>query len=223
MPLQVCGHVVRDPVPIWREYAEDYPRTIRQYDLGDPGDPDVLTEAEAWRSRIINSRLTYGERDEVIGRAVGAPWASVPAGADLADADPVIPGGLFASAARLYWAFTWPDRISGVAVAKVHKILHLKRPGLYPILDDRIKGLYEPCAAIWPECLHYLEGVTVADSPPYWAAFREDLVRNHDSLEAYRARLAEDENETIRLMAKLTRLRLQDIIAWMIAYTRDCR
>lgn len=54
-------------MPIWRQYAEDYPRTIREYDLEDPGDPDVLTEAEAWRSRIINSRLTYGERDEVIG------------------------------------------------------------------------------------------------------------------------------------------------------------
>ena len=219
MPLQVCGHVLHDPMPIWRQYAEDYPRTIRQYDLGDPGDPDVLTEAEAWRSRIINSRLAHSERDEMIGRAAGAPWASVPADADLADADPAMPGGLFADAAWLYWAFTWPDRISGVAVAKVHKILHLKRPGLYPILDDRIKRLYKPYAAIWPERLHYLEGITVADSPPYWAAFREDLVRNHDLLEGYRARLAEDDNETVRLMAELTRLRLQDIIAWTIAYT----
>ena len=145
----------------------------------------------------------------------------VPIGVDLADADPDIPGGLFASAAGLYWAFTWPDWISGVSVAKVHKILHLKRPGLYPILDDRIKGLYEPSAAIWPERLHYLEGLTAADSPPYWAAFREDLVRNHDPLEAYRSRLTEDDNEIVRLMAKLTRLRLQDIIAWMIAYNRD--
>jgi len=98
----------------------------------------------------------------------------------------------------------------------VHKILHLKRPGLYPILDNRIKRLYKPSAAAWPGRLQYLRGVTVTDSPPYWAAFREDLVRNHDPLEAYRTQLADDDNETIRLMAKLTRLRLQDIIAWMI-------
>jgi Family of unknown function (DUF6308) len=148
----------------------------------------MLTEREAWRSRIINSRLTNGERDEVIERAVGAPWASVPADADLADADPAVAGGLFASAAGLYWAFTWPHRISGVAVAKVHKILHLERPGLYPILDDRIKGLYEPCTATWPERLPYLEGVAASASPPYWAAFREDLIRNHDPLEVYRTR-----------------------------------
>ena len=110
--------------------ARDYPRTIRDYDLGDPGDPGVLTKAEAWRSRIINSRLTHRERDQVIGRSASAPWASVPVDADLADANPAMPGGLFARAAGLYWAFTWPDRISGVAVAKVHKILHVKRPGL---------------------------------------------------------------------------------------------
>lgn len=220
MPLRVCGQVVGDPVPMWRQYARDYPRTIREYDLGDRGDPGVLTEAEAWRSRIIGSRLTHGERDEVIGRAVSAPWASVPADADLGDADPAVPGGLFASAACLYWTFTWPDRISGVAVAKVHKILHLKRPGLYPILDDRVKGLYEPCAAAWPARLQYLEGVTATDSPPYWAAIRADLITNHEPLEACRGRLAEDENATVRLMARLTRLRLQDIIAWMIASGR---
>jgi hypothetical protein len=104
-----------------------------------------------------------------------------------------------------------------VAVAKVHKILHLKRPGLYPILDDRIKRLYKPCAVTWPQRLPYLEGVAAGDSPPYWAAFREDLIRNHDPLEVYRTRLADDDKETIRLMAELTRLRLQDIIAWIIA------
>jgi Family of unknown function (DUF6308) len=100
-----------------------------------PGPP-----AQPASPRIINSRLTHSERDQVVGRAACAPWASVQAGADLADADPAAPAGLFASTAKLYWAFTWPERISGVAVAKVHKILHLKRPGLYPILDERIGG-----------------------------------------------------------------------------------
>ena len=139
------------------------------------------------------------------------------AGADLADADPAALDGLFACTAELYWAFTWPERITGIAAAKVHKILHLKRPGLYPILDDRIKRLYKPCAVTWPGRLHYLQGVAATDSPPYWAAFREDLIRNHDPLEAYRGQLASDDSQTVRLMAKLTRLRLQDIIAWRIA------
>lgn len=74
--------------------------------------------------------------------------------------------GLFADTAGLYWSFTSPARIKGVAVAKVHKILHLKRPGLYP-------------KACW-------------------------------------TRMADDD-ETVRLMGTLTCLRLQDMIAWMIA------
>lgn len=217
MSLRICQHVVDDPMPLWRRYARDYPRTVSEYDFGHPGDPDVLTETEAWRSRIINSRLTYGERDQVVQRALSAPWSSVPAGADLADADPSVPDGLFAGMAGLYWSFTWPERISGVAVAKLHKILHPKRPGLYPILDERIKSLYMPCASAWTERLEHLGHVTLADSPPYWAAFRDDLVRNYDLLEAYRVQMANDDNEIVRLMAKLTCVRLQDIIAWVIA------
>jgi hypothetical protein len=93
------------------------------------------------------------------------------ADADLTDADPAVPDGLFASTARLYWAFTWPEHIPGVARAKVHKVLHIKRPGLYPILDDHLKGLYKPCASAWPERLHYLEGVPASFQPertPNW-------------------------------------------------------
>lgn len=217
MSLRICGHVVNDPMSMWHRYARDYQRTIRDYDLRDPGEPDVLTEAEAWRSRIINSRLTHVECALVVQRALAAPWASVPASADLADADPSVPDGLFADMARLYWFFTWPERISGVAVAKVHKILHPKRPGLYPILDERTKRLYRPCAARWTDRLDHLAGVTIADSPPYWAAFREDLIKNQCLLQAYQSELAEDGDETVSLMAKLTCVRLQDIIAWMIA------
>jgi len=204
-------------MPIWRRYARDYTRTIREYDLGDPGNPNELTEAEAWRSRIINSRLTRDERDQVVQRAMSAPWASVPADADLIDADPSVPGGLFTAMARLYWSFTWPERITGVAVAKVHKILHQKRPGLFPILDERIKSLYRPCATAWIDRLDYLGGVTIIDSPPYWAAFRDDLVMNHHLLKAYQVQMADDGDETVRLLAKFTYVRLQDIIAWTIA------
>jgi hypothetical protein len=72
MPLRIGGHVIDDPMPLWCRYARDYPRTIRGYDLGDPGDPAALTEAEAWRSRIINSRLTRREQDQVVKRAAAA-------------------------------------------------------------------------------------------------------------------------------------------------------
>jgi hypothetical protein len=219
MSLRICQHVADDPMPMWRRYARAYPRTIREYDFGDRGDPEVLTEAEAWRSRIIRSNLTHDECDQVVqrGARLSTPWASVPADADLADADPSVPGGLFADMAELYWSFMRPEPIPRVKVAKLHKILHPKRPGLYPILDKRIKEFYEPCAAAWTDRLGHLGSVTIADSPPYWAAFREDLVRNRGLLEEYKVQIAEDEDETVRSMADLTCVRLQDIIAWMIA------
>lgn len=59
--LRISQQLADDPLAMWRQYARSYPRTIRDYDFGAPGDPDLLTEAEAWRSRIINSRLTRSE------------------------------------------------------------------------------------------------------------------------------------------------------------------
>jgi len=217
MLLRVGGREIENPMVIWREYARNYPRTIREYDFGDPGDPNVLTAKEAWRSRIIHSRLSSRECDDVVSRAKEAPWTGVPADADLGAADPTQAGGSFAAAAGLYWFFTWPERISGVGPAKMHKILHLKRPGLYPILDERVREFYRSPALAWLERLSYLEGVSATDSPPYWAAFWDDLTSNREALDDYCIQLAQDPDETVQLMAKLTAVRLQDILAWTIA------
>jgi Family of unknown function (DUF6308) len=139
----------------------------------------------------------------------------VPNDADLADA--AVASGLFTKMARLCWHFTWPEQIHGIRVAKTHKVLHPKRPALYPILDAQLKRLYALQAAVWLYQLEHLEGLTTADSPPYWAAIRDDLVIGHDSLERYRIRLAESDDPTLRSMAQLTRLRLLDIIVWTVA------
>lgn len=218
MALSIAGSNVEDPMPIWRGYALCYPRTIREYDLGGRGDPNHLTADEAWRSRIINSRLTRSECAELIARAAEprCPWRDVPDGADLSGADPDVRGGAFDKAASLYWYFIWPERIHGVGVAKIHKILHVKRPDLYPIFDIRVWELYRDTAKEWVNKLSRLE-VGIDDSPPYWAAARRDLVCNEVRLEAYRHELAADDDRTIALMAQLTKLRLQDIVAWQMA------
>src|SRR5258706_11010557 len=70
-----------------------YAGTIRGYDLRRPEDPNVLTPDEAWCSRIIGSRMTRSERDELSRRAAQprGPMGDVRADADLADADPLAP------------------------------------------------------------------------------------------------------------------------------------
>ena len=218
MALRIAGATVDDPMPIWRAYARLYAGTIRGYDLRRPEDPNVLTPDEAWCSRIIGSRMTRSERDELVRRAAepGCPWGDVRADADLADADPVAAGGDFDHAADLYWYFTSPDRIRGVRVAKLHKVLHVKRPGLYPILDKQVRNLYQVHAMPWVGELARLP-VTIKDSPPYWAAIRDDLVFNGPQLRAYRQELSASADETAVLLAQLTNLRLQDIVAWHVA------
>jgi hypothetical protein len=176
-----------------------------------------LTAAEAYRSRIINSHLTKAESRELEERALGAPWECVPGDADLAEADPLSSAGLFSEMANLYWHFTWPKRVDGVRVAKVHKVLHPKRPRLYPIFDQYLRSLYERPATDWLGRLSHLHGITVNDSPQYWAAFRDDLVGSRDAVEGFCVELAEAGDEAVRSMAQLTGLRLLDIVAWSVA------
>ena len=218
MGLFIAGRNIDDPMRIWRGYAHSYPRTIRDYDLGECEEPNRLTVDEAWRSRIINSRLSRSECEELVSRAAepGCPWRDVTKNANLPNADPTLQGGDFDKAVRLYWNFTWPERIRGIRVAKAHKVLHIKRPALYPILDDKVRHLYRDSAGPWIHELGRLE-VSPEDSPPYWAAIRQDLLCNEAQIDRYRDELATDTDKTVALMARLTNLRLQDIIAWQIA------
>ena len=119
--------------------------------------------------------------------------------------------------ARFYWHVTWPERIQRVRVARVHKILHPKRPALNAILDQRLRTLYRPIAASWLGRLSRLGSLSTADSPLYWAAVRHDLILGRNTLEHFRTQRAEDQDQMVRSMTHLTHLRLLDIIAWTIA------
>jgi hypothetical protein len=162
--------------------------------------------------------MSRRERDELVRRAAepDCPWDDVKGVADLADADPAVTGGEFDHAADLYWFFTSPERLRGVRVAKLHKVLHVKRPGLYPILDKRVRNLYRDHALEWVGKLARLR-VTIKDSPPYWAAIRDDLVFNGPQLHEYRQAFSASDDEKTMLLAQLTNVRLQDIVAWQVA------
>jgi Family of unknown function (DUF6308) len=216
MQLYVAGRSVKDPMKMWRAYAQGFSATLRGYDFQPVGESNALTAEEAYRSRKINSRITKAQSEYLEQRALNAPWTDVPSGADLENADPEVADGLFRKMTNLYWHFTWP-RTRGVGVAKVHKALHPKRPALYPILDQRVKRLYRPLAVGWLQRLTLLESVTTMDSPPYWAAIRDDLLRDHEILEHYRVQFADHQDYMIRSMAKLSRVRLLDIVAWRLA------
>lgn len=214
MALTVAGREISDPLVIWHDYAART-RTLLSYDLAGTGDPGRLTRDEIWRTRIVSSRISHAECARLLDRAATAPWQGVPVSSDLADADPTRRGGLFDSAAALYWHFIIP-REPGLGRAKIHKMLHVKRPALYPVLDRRIRRLYAAQARAWAS---RLPEARPGDSVTFWAAIREDLVDtgNVAALTQHREEMRAG-GHTARL-AGLPDLRLLDIIAWQTART----
>lgn len=194
--------------------AHAYPKvTVAGYDLPGPGPVDAITADEIARTHKVRSRISHAQRDWFVRTAVGAPWAAVPADARLVDADPNVSGELYDNAEALYEHFrTAAPR--QVGVAKISKVLHLKRPGLFPILDSKVMAFYRTHArAVAARYPHR------GRRAMFWAAIRDDLCANLDSgaLPLFRRRLAQSETEHVRRMAALTDVRLLDLLTWAIA------
>jgi hypothetical protein len=123
---------------------DDYPlKTLCRYDLPGPGDPYLLTREELIRTRALRSRIRNAELDWFLDRASSAPWPSLEA--DLGQADPGVVGGLYDQLAALYEHFN-NAAPPGIGMAKTSKVLHLKRPTAYPILDRKITSTYRHAA-----------------------------------------------------------------------------
>lgn len=204
--IVVAGHRVRSPLDVVVDYAARFGGTLARYDFGDRGVPDVLTVEEIWSTRIIRSRVTYAERNELVRVAAEcAPlWAAIPFDANMRKADPSVTGGLYANMLELYTRFT---QVRGISTAKASKILHFKRPHLYPILDSRLAELYRGAASqaaeVYPE-LGYKK--------LFWAAIRNDLITNELPLRALRVQLSFVQSPY--KLSELTDLRILDILGW---------
>lgn len=138
--LTVAGHV--RTVDEALRVLEQYPRkTPAAFDYLGAGELGKLTAHEVIRTRKISSRISNKEVTYFVEASETAPW--IGAAADLANADP--DGELFAAMTELYWHFA-EGSPKGVSFAKVSKVLHLKQPGLFPILDSHIARAYAPAA-----------------------------------------------------------------------------
>lgn len=205
--LSAAGHVrtLEDAMGV----MERYPRkTPAAFDYPGPGEPEKLTAQEVTRTRKLSSRISNKEVAFFVETAVMAPWI-IPS-ADLANADPDAGGKLFASMTDLYWHFAETSP-KGVSFAKISKVLHLKQPSLFPILDSHIARSYAPTAKKLRR-----------DYPQFgwrrrtWIAVRNDLLqaRASGALDELRRRLRSHESQDVRLLDGLTDLRLLDILVW---------
>lgn len=190
-----------------------YPiNTVRYYDSAGATHPERstaqrITLGDLGRITLMNPKVSGPEAAALLGLEVAEDlWAAVPPDADLADADPAATGGLYDAASALHDA----HRLRGVSLGKIGKLLHLKRPALFPVLDRELRWLYDTRAT---EQAQRPELAFRGYKRVYWEAVRADLVawRAAGAFAALRAELA---NSEIRSgWAELTDLRLLDITA----------
>lgn len=191
-----------------------YPgNTVRYYDCAGTPRPERstaqrVTLSDLGRITLMNPKVSGADAAALLELEVAEDvWAAVPPDANLADADPAVPGGLYDAALALHDA----HRLRSVSLGKIGKLLHLKRPALFPVLDRDLRWLYNTRAtehALRPELT--FRGYRRV----YWGAVRADLVawRQAGAFATLRGELTHD--ETRSGWAELTDLRLLDITAW---------
>lgn len=207
--VSVAGRVVHDALDGLVGYAREHSGTVERYDLGKPGDPDVVSGDEVVRTRLINSRIGRRNREHFlrISAETTALLAAIPVTAHLRDADPAATGGLYDQALSVFDKYP----TAGVRLGKVSKVLHLKRPHLFPILDSRVVSAYrevaEKAAARYPGRGY---------RRMYWAAVRDDVVApaNVAALASLRDLLRGHTDERAGRLAGLSDVRLLDILTW---------
>ena len=189
-----------------KKMVRQYPRkTLARFDLLGPGNSDVLTREEVTRTQSIHSRIDAQEVKWFVERAENAPWMQ--ADAVLVDADPSKNDGIYKRMDDLYRHFREPSR-RGVNAAKVSKVLHVKRPGLYPILDSQLLKVYRVAATEQARQFPELGAKRL-----YWAAIRADVLTNASGLVELREWLAVGD-EQLQPMSLVSDVRLLDICTW---------
>lgn len=216
MRFELAGREIDDPLGAVTTYVGQNERAVREYDLADPpGGPNELGAQDLLLTRYTRVRVSSDEIQYFVDNAPGAPWSEVPADARLADADPDVEGGLYDAAETLYMHF-FSGRRRGITPVKIHTCLHLKRRALYPLLDGRLHDIYEDAAR---EASRQVEGRRGRRGRLYWAAIRQDILRHEEAFASLRDAL-EGEDEPTSLAARLTDVRLHDILCWSLVSIR---
>ena len=181
-------------------YAREHAATIRFYDFC--GEPDEVRPAtgpisltDIGRMAIVNAELTAADVAYLLSLN-DVPWSSVPPTARLDDANPDDPDGLYV-AMRSLWGKIRVKK-SGIGPAKASKLLHIKRPFAFPILDRDVTNTYTK---------------RYRKLRDYWYLMRDDLLDGADDLRKMQEHLGSAKSPDVIQASRLPALRLLDIIA----------
>lgn len=205
--LTVAGRTVPDPISVFEEYARRYRRTLAGYDQAGQSPPNEITLSDVAATRVIASRISFQQSQQILSRAKEnrCLLEAIPVDAQMQDADPAENGGLYDAMSALYLVLQGP----GIRDSKVSKVLHLKRPSLYPILDSALAKFYREAAG--RAAAHYPNR---GFRRMAWAAIRDDVVSNRQTLADVRGAVAENDLLSRQRVHELSDLRLLDILAW---------
>lgn len=219
--ITVGGHAVANPFEAICEYLSTHGATVLNFDLA-AIDRTTVTADLVRRTRRpwMNSRISDAEGVWFVERAESAPWGVVAPLAELADADPREAAGAYDAAITL-WNHFAAVAPKGVSTAKISKVLHLTRPGMYPILDSRLMNFYDAEARSAADELKRVRSEFAGTKRMYWEAVRRDLVANRPQLADLRAALARSTRPLSEDAAKLSDVRLMDMLAWAAAGAPD--
>lgn len=212
--ITVAGRTVEDALSELEGYAKKHGRTLERYDLAEHSQGE-LTEGMVTATRVIASRISNAQRTSLVQIVNDVDWTHVPVGSLLKSADPIIEGGLFDAAIAVFDSVK--ERApKGVRTGKISKVLHLMRPGLFPILDTRIRALYRSEASSAAVAIKKVRP-ELDYKKTYWGAIRNDVITNETALAELRRQAAQSENPLVkRTAAQISDVRMLDLLAWRI-------
>ncbi len=216
MKVEIAGSVLHDPVEAIASWIGDNEKVVRNYDLVEQDDPNVITAREILATQYTKLRVDSMELQYFVDQGAKAPWELLPVGTRLQEADPAEEGDLYDDAETFYNHF-YTGRRHNLTFGKIHRVLHLKRPHFFPLLDGRVHAIYKDKAK--EVSLKHRDVRRGRRGRLFWAAIREDLINAGDAWEEIRLALA-DRDEPESLGAQLSDVRLHDILCWELAPDR---
>ena len=209
MKVFVAGEPLEVETEVIKKYVINFCKTAREYDLK-AGTYDEVSEELIKSTRVFSSRISNCECGWFVERALTAPWLGVEPGDCLSMADPLEQGGIYDKGLDLWNHFSI-GRPSGIADAKISKVLHAMRPSFFPVLDSRVRKHYKIQALNVAQQIADQRAFKYA----YWAAIRLDLLASDKALADVRSELKNDKNELINEWAKhVSDVRLHDVLVW---------
>lgn len=203
----------------------EYPAlTLRHYDFGGESPRDSITMADLGRATLFGAFRGWKTAAALLRAAEAATWPAEKETWRLDAAPDADPENWLARpevrAARDLFASLASGAEGGWREAAASKVLHLKWPSFFPVIDGELRRLYGHRALEAERRIPGSRRRTQASTTAYWIVVRQDLLKseNRQADMATRAALASAaDSEKAALLVQLSNLRLLDVLAWGIA------